>query len=385
MNTVSARIWKFKIVPGAGGDPSVHAKNLGRTDLPVTLARLVHINALACDFRRVVDYRVRLHEARLLTSYLAAPSGLAFQVDYPSLLATSLHVRRFISECAGLGVMTAGSETLFSWKPGRNALHSFDVLPPGPLQAKYGTFGVRPDLLFHLPQGAVAGEARGRHREAKTLFPKGPDANQRARLLQLAAWSAALEDHPYFMSWVWIGAMGVGVDIFIPDAGWWSSDGVQLGPIPEEDEPYWWIDPPSRQRPRGLDDGMDRRPPLLRPGRPRTDVGAIRDRADARVNSVLDTLYKTADSDVGSFAGVPVRGSWAMADELDSTPRYEVLIGVLSKYPSALRSARRRREGIELAGKRADVHLEGRLLTVVRETGGTQPSWAQLEEELLER
>jgi hypothetical protein len=28
---------------------------------------------LACDFWRVVDYRVRLHEARLLTSYLAAP------------------------------------------------------------------------------------------------------------------------------------------------------------------------------------------------------------------------------------------------------------------------------------------------------------------------
>jgi hypothetical protein len=42
-------------------------------NLPAHLARLVHINALACDFRRVVDHRVRLHEARLLTSYLAAP------------------------------------------------------------------------------------------------------------------------------------------------------------------------------------------------------------------------------------------------------------------------------------------------------------------------
>ncbi|MEU1027198.1 hypothetical protein ABZ402_00290 [Streptomyces mirabilis] len=383
MNTVQARIWQFEIVPGAGGDPSVYAQNLGRIDLRVHLARLVHINALACDFRRVVDYRVRLHEARLLISYLAAPSGTALQVDYPSLLATSLHVRRFISECAGLGVMTAGSEKLFSWKPGRNALHSFDVLPPGPLQTKYGTFGVRPDLLFHLPQGPVAGEARGRHREAKTLFPRSPDANQRARLLQLAAWSGALKDHPYFMSWVWIGATGVGVDIFLPKAGWWSGDGVQFGPIQEEDEPYWWIEPPRRQRRRGLDDDMDMRPSVLRRGWPRTDVAAIRDRTDGRVESVLKMLYETADSDVGRFAGVPVRGSWAPADELDSAPRHEVLIGVL-KYPSERRHARRCPEGIELAGKRADVHLEGRLLTVVRETGGTQPSWGQLEEELLE-
>ncbi|BBC30568.1 MULTISPECIES: hypothetical protein [Streptomyces] len=383
MNTVRARVWQFEIVPGAGGDPSVHARKLGGMALPVHLARLVHINALACDFRRVVDYRIRVHEARLLTSYLAAPSGLALQVDYSSLLATSLHVRRFISECAGLGVMTAGSEKLFSWKPGRDTLHSFDVLPPGPLQTKYGTFGVRPDLLFHLPNGPVAGEARGRHREAKTLFPKSPDSNQKERLLQLAAWSADLKDHPYFMSWVWIGATGVGVDIFIPKAGWWGGDGLQLGAIQEEYEPDWWIEPPRRVRRSELDDGMDGRLSVPRRGRTRTNVVAIRDRTDERVEGVLDTLYRTAGPTVGSFAGVPVRGSWAPADEL-GTARHDVLIGILAEYPSGQRRARRRPEGIELAGKRADVHLEGRLLTVVRETGGTWPSWAQLEEELLE-
>ncbi|WP_326662906.1 hypothetical protein [Streptomyces sp. NBC_00385] len=383
MNTVRARIWQFEIVPGAGGDPGVHAKKLGSMDLPVHLSRLVHINALACDFRREVDYRVRLHEARLLTSYLAAPSGLALQVDYPSLLATSLHVRRFISECAGLGVMTAGSEELFSWKPGRSTLHSFDVLPPGPLQTKYGTFGVRPDLLFHLPNGPVAGEARGRHRAAKTLFPMNADSNQKKRLLELAAWSADLNAHPYFMSWVWIGAIGVGVDIFIPKAEWWGGDAVQLGLIQKEQEQDWWIDSPRRERGRAPDDGMESGVPGLLLRRPRTNVAAVSDRTDERVEQILDTLYQTAPSPVGSFAGVPVRGAWAPADDLGAA-RHEVLIGVLDEYPSEERRAGRYPEGIELAGARADVHLEGRLLTVVREIGGTRPSWAQLEEGLLE-
>lgn len=380
MNTVRARIWQFEIVPMSGGDPGVRAVHLGWMDLPVHLSRLVHINALACDDGRVVDYNVRAHEARLLTSYLAAPKGLALQVNYPSLLASSLHVRRLISECAGLGVMTAGSESLFSWEDGRSTLHSFDVLPPGPLKRKYGTLGVRPDLLFHLPNGQlVAGEARGRHRGSKTLFPKQQMPEQERRLLQLAAWSEGMDDHPYFMSWVYIGATGVGVDIFLPKASWWNGGIVKLGG-PREQEVDWPMEPRRESR-RQLDRLTENQMSVQR-RRPRASVADVSRRTNERIEEVLGELYRTAPQKIGHFAEVPVKGAWFPADGL-GVARHEVLIGVLAEYPPEQHRAHQHIGGTDLAGKQADVHLEGRLLAVVREIGATRPSMEQFEDVLL--
>ncbi|MDH6578234.1 hypothetical protein [Kitasatospora sp. MAP5-34] len=198
MNTVRARVWRFKVEKGPDGAEAVLATEIGQGPLPVSLSELVHINALACDLRKVVDQRVRDHEISLLTSYIAGVSARTpLMADCPALDSSSGHIRRFVSECTGLGVMTAASEALFDWQAGTSGLSSFDVLPEH-LVGIYSRTGVRPDLLFDLAGGPVAGEARGRRRDAKEMFPaaKGTAA-QKARLVNLAKWSVAHGDHPY--------------------------------------------------------------------------------------------------------------------------------------------------------------------------------------------
>ncbi|MFF8277118.1 hypothetical protein ACF05T_13580 [Streptomyces lateritius] len=44
---------------------------------------------------------------------------------------------------------------------------------PGKPSGAYAKMGVRPDLLYDLATGSVAGEARGRRRRAKQMFPAG--------------------------------------------------------------------------------------------------------------------------------------------------------------------------------------------------------------------
>ncbi|MGV9843412.1 hypothetical protein ACWDUB_15070 [Streptomyces fungicidicus] len=194
---------------------------VGQGELPVGLARLIHINALACDHNRVLDYRTKQLEVRLLASYLhTAGAGGPLRVDHRAFTASSRHIRGFVAESSGLGMLTAAGEALFAWDNSAHPLHSFDALP-GSL-TDYQNDGIRPDLLFHLPGGRVAGEARGRHRRAKTLLPKRPLAEQKNRLQDLARWSAAHQDHDYFMSWVWIGRSGVAVDIFLPQDKRWE-------------------------------------------------------------------------------------------------------------------------------------------------------------------
>lgn len=101
--------------------------------------------------------------------------------------------------------------------PGTDDLSSFDVLP-AKLAGIYAKTGVRPDLLYDLAAGPLAGEARGRRRDHKQMFPTGKGTPaQKARLEKLAQWSVDHDDHAYFMSWVWLGAGGVYVDIFLPD------------------------------------------------------------------------------------------------------------------------------------------------------------------------
>lgn len=82
-------------------------------------------------------------------------------------------------------MLSASSQALLSWRPAVGTLNSFDSLP-GHLKASHGGHGVRPDLLFELNGGVIAGEARGRSRRQKALFPGAETSEQRRRLLQLA-------------------------------------------------------------------------------------------------------------------------------------------------------------------------------------------------------
>ncbi|GAA3212274.1 hypothetical protein GCM10020256_11560 [Streptomyces thermocoprophilus] len=98
-----ARVWRFTVEKGSAGAKAVQAVEIGQGPLPVSLAALVNINALACDLRKAVDQRVRDHEISLLLSYVTNSSGGALGVDCSALDSSSGHIRRFVSECTGLG------------------------------------------------------------------------------------------------------------------------------------------------------------------------------------------------------------------------------------------------------------------------------------------
>lgn len=371
----------------------VAVTEVGQGDLPVGLARLIHINALACDLNRVLDYRTKQLEVRLLASYLVAPgTGGPLQVDHRAFVASSRHIRGFVTECSGLGMLTAAGEALFAWDSTAQALHSFDALP-GRMLTDYRSVGIRPDLLFHLPGGRIAGEARGRHRRPNTLLPKQPLAEQKSRLQELALWSASHQEHAYFMSWVWIGRFGVAVDIFLPQNGRW--DGTLDPRWHRHSEGRQWHFPVQEQQ---------HRPPAPPPGHaPDGDLGPLLDSLPGkhgppatyplqRVSHVqpapdpqeqaahrAQRLYATAPEADAELAGIPVRGTWVPADTLGPA-RHEVLLAVLAEQPPRQVGVRER---LERAEGRFDACLDGRLLTVVRSAASPPPRWQDLEEVLL--
>ncbi|MFE2726466.1 hypothetical protein [Kitasatospora sp. NPDC059327] len=388
MSTVHARVWRFTVEKGPAGAEAVQATEVGQGPLPVSLAALVNINALACDLRRTVDQRVRNHEIGLLLSYLSGDTGAGpLGVDCGALDSSSGHIRRFVSECTGLGVMTAASETLFDWKSATDGLASFDVLPDKLLGA-YAKTGVRPDLLYDLAAGPLAGEARGRRRDAKQMLPavKGT-ADQRKRLEKLAAWSADHSGHDYFMSWVWLGTGGVYVDIFLPEESAVTA-GLKTGWIekPGSQQPWRFRVPrpdPRRRVEAEVEDYLDR-PLLMR----KLDVpdGMADDEvaggsAQEVVDAAMDRAFGREEGPLGELGGVPVRGTWLRADAVGPA-RYEVLVGVLGEHvPVDLRAQRRRLETEQ--GHRLDLFLEGRLLTLVHPVGEPRPSWGRIAEEAL--
>ncbi|MFJ4513829.1 hypothetical protein [Streptomyces sp. NPDC088816] len=164
MSTVRARVWRFTIEKGKAGAEAVQAVEIGQGPLPLSLAAMVNVNALSCDLRKTVDQRVRDHEISLLLSYIIGDQSQGqLGVECSALDSSAGHIQRFVSECTGLGVMSAASEVLFDWTHTTSRLSSFDVLP-GKFRGVYANTGVRPDLLYDLAAGPVAGEARGRRR-----------------------------------------------------------------------------------------------------------------------------------------------------------------------------------------------------------------------------
>lgn len=282
--------------------------------------------------------------------------------------------------------MTAASEVLFDWKPGTSGLSSFDVLP-GQLAGAYAKSGVRPDLLYDLAAGPVAGEARGRRRDAKEMFPPAKGTlDQRQRLSKLAQWSVDHGDHAYFMSWVWLGAGGVYVDIFLPD-GSAALSGLKKG----------WIDTPGDAEPWQF---RVPRPDLRRVAEP-TPEGEFTvplplpefrgDGAAARAairwvgpeaEMAMDVAFSREEDQLGTFAGVPVRGRWIPGDVLGAA-HYEVLLGVLGERVEVDRRAQRDRLTTFGPG-RLDAFLDGRLITVVRPVENPRPTWGRISAELLE-
>lgn len=168
MALVCVRFFQFQATPNGR-----HVPQLGEIDgldeeiLDVNLARAVSVNALATPARTPIRYATLRHEARLLACLLIEGPGTAFMPPRLSLheafRASARHIRGFVSEGAGLGLLTAAAEEYFQWRSDPALLEHFDALPM-PLESQYKTKGSRPDLLFNLGDGlgSLAGEAKGR-------------------------------------------------------------------------------------------------------------------------------------------------------------------------------------------------------------------------------
>lgn len=258
---------------------------------------------------------------------------------------------------------------------------------PGKLSGVYAKTGVRPDLLYDLAAGPVAGEARGRRRRAKKMFPAGKGTpEQRKRLEKLAQWSVDHGDHAYFMSWVWLGTGGVYVDIFLPD-GSAALTGLKTGwiDVPGDARPWQFRVP--RPEPRRVVDPapeggfMVDLPVLEFRGEGAASRAAI-SRVGPAAEEAMDRAFSREEHQLGMLAGVPVRGRWIRGDVLGEA-RHEVLLGVLGERVEVNRRAQRERLAT-LTGDRLDTFLDGRLLTAVRPVGGPRPSWDRISTELLE-
>ena|SRR5215469_10377312 len=90
------------------------------------------------------------------------PGCCDLQLDTENFVGTAGHIKRFVSESVGLGMLTAAAEEYFMWQYAPDLIYNFDILP-GELQDDFPKKGVRPDLLFKFDDGAraLAGEARG--------------------------------------------------------------------------------------------------------------------------------------------------------------------------------------------------------------------------------
>lgn len=113
----------------------------------IDLAEVVMVNGLAVPADRTLTYRVMQHELRLLLSFLVEGPRSPLSLRHADFRASSAHVKRFISESFGLGMLTAAAERHHRWKLDDNDLYNFDVLP-AKVAAQYPSSGIRPDPLF---------------------------------------------------------------------------------------------------------------------------------------------------------------------------------------------------------------------------------------------
>jgi hypothetical protein len=295
----------------------------------------------------------------MLVSFLMEAQGKPLSLRRADFRASSAHVKRFISESFGLGMLTAAAERHHGWKLNDRDLYNFDVLPVG-IAAQYPGSGIRPDLLFYFTgQGdeyRLAGEARGRSSARPTLSP--PSKGQLDRLADIVAWSGVNDLHPVTMTYAYTGAAIAQIDLFDVSA-------------PEELKTDLVVVSADEE---GL---------ITQTGRRFERLSSIRQRALGRVGDIADQLYATAPDDVSvvrrTVYGHNVRGSWATAD-LFAPTRLRFFLGVLEQpFTSEEEVARRGRS--RPAQEDADpiqVASTGRILVVVARDAAQDPSWSEV-------
>jgi hypothetical protein len=360
MGMVDVRRFNVATCSGKRGELEVANIQLADVDMwDINLAEVVKVNGLAVPADRKLTYRVLRHELRLLLSFLIEAQGEPLSLRRADFRASSAHVKRFISESFGLGMLTAAAERHHGWKLNDRYLYNFDVLPVG-IASQYPGSGIRPDLLFYFTgqedEHRLAGEARGRSSARPTQSPTSKD--QRDRLADIVAWSGANDLHPVTMTYAYTGAEIAQIDLF--DIAASEELKTDLIVISADEE--------------GL---------TTQTGRRFERLSSIRQRALGRVGDIADQLYATAPEDVSAIRrtvyGHNVRGSWATADLIAPT-RLRFFFGVLDQ-PLTLEEEAARRRRSRPTQQDADpiqVASTGRILVVVARDAAQNPSWSEV-------
>jgi hypothetical protein len=328
----------------------------------INLAEVVKVNALAVPAKRSLTHKVMEHELRLLLSFLSDSPGAPVSVRRRELKASSGHIKSFVSESFGLGMLTAAVERHYRWHLSQRDLANFDVLPTR-LKSKYPKSGTRLDLLFDFTsQGEdrrLAGEARGRSGRR----PKQLGSAQRERLDQVVAWSGRNDFHPVTMTWAYSGAERVQVDLYDIQA-------------PGDAKPV------SGTELTVADDD----PGMLRLGHEAEEqVESIRERALGRAAEIERHLYQTAPPPTRArhfeVFGRTVRGSWTTADLL-APSSLRLFLGVLDqRLDRGQAGALRRARASAVASPDSDpiqIALTGRIMVVVAQSSDQEPNWSEV-------
>ena len=353
---------RFWVTTRVGGSGELVVSDVGlaeESEWDVNLAQVVEVNALCVPASRPLTYQVMDNELRLLASFLLDKPGAPISVRHQEFRASAGHVKRFVTESFGLGMLTAAVERHYRWRLRDSDLANFDVLP-GKYKDEYPASGVRPDLLFDFTsQGhkkRLAGEARGRSERR----PKKRDRDQQERLDQIVTWSGRNDFHPVTMTWAYSGAEKMQVDFFD------IQDPEDMYEASEDDQ-------------RKLD-------VLTASPAPRDlTVRFLRQRALGRTAAIANELYETAPQPVPERArqvfGRNVRGEWTTAD-LVAPSNLRLFLGVLDQELDQRQvGASRRAHSASYQAWDADpiqIAVAQRILVVVARDSAQEPDWSEV-------
>ncbi|RSM75964.1 hypothetical protein DMH04_37300 [Kibdelosporangium aridum] len=327
--------------------------------LPIDLSYAISVNALAVPASGPVRYETRQHELRLVLCYL---DGNPLRLRDEPFRASAAHIRRFVSESIGLGMLTATVQAAYQWQD--PATH-IDALPTA-LAGHVSATKNRPDLLFDRPGLTLAGEARGRSEAPPTRVT----AQQRDRLNSLLPWSHHHGTHPLAMSWAYATGLGMTVDLFTRSGrlpGMLGPIGQPLpSPMPTQTDLFDQdqLDAPARQPEPPV-------APARRGGTRDLDRSSAREltlRISQRVGDIADQLYATAPDPGIHVGGQRMRGAWVALDLL-GTSSGSFLLGVLDGPISAEINARLRPSN-QFEDDGLSAHVSGRLVIAITKENG---------------
>ncbi|MDQ2588171.1 hypothetical protein CKY47_30240 [Saccharothrix yanglingensis] len=345
--------------------------------LPVDVADVILVNAMAPTASLRIEYATRVDELRLLRSCLLDKADGALHLAGGGFASSSPHVRRFVSESFGLGMLSAAVQSAYEWVAGPDALRDFDALPVS-LARKYAKSRVRPDLLFRTADLLLAGEARGR-----SSRPAASTLQQEKRLNTLLPWVDA-HKQPLVMTWAHLTEAGVTVNLYSSaEGGSWldapigesrpPSSNLYLD-VPTEDVPT--EDVPADDVPAGA--AGDARAPVDPDGPPGAGPDAERPpprstgpgSAEAMFSAGRETLplltrqlYASAPETPVRLADRRLRGRWVPVDPVHPD-RGTFLLGVLEE-PLSPRDGRVLTE--RLRARNRDVAVAGGVTVAVRD------------------